>query len=336
MNGGHAGPQILSLIEPDLERVRAALRELWIDAPQSVQPLIQEGAMDKGKLLRPALLLLSGGLFGAVTIDHIHASAVLELVHTASLLHDDVLDQGCLRRGVPTVNRRRGNRAAVLLGDMVLAKAFELTARLDPDLRAALARMVQQTCDGEIDQTSNAGDFEITEREYLRMLSRKTAALFRGACYLGARLAGAGASEYRAVSRFGYNAGMAYQITDDLLDITGDCAVLRKTLGTDVHKAKMTLPVIHSLRTATGLERAAFLSRLATRSPSSSQLVLTLEETGSVDYARAQIGRYLDRAAFALRDIPRTPMKAALIAFSRNCCDAAKSLPLERSAAGQL
>lgn len=333
MGQGRAGTGVLFPIEPNLQQVRAALHELWTDAPRSIVPLIQDGALEGGKLLRPSLLLLSGGLFGVITADHIRAAVVLELVHTASLLHDDVLDHGRLRRGVPTMNRRRGNRAAILLGDLVLAKAFELSASLDCDLRVALARMVERTCDGEIRQTANAGDFEITERKYLHMLSHKTAALFRGACCLGARLAGARANECRAVARFGYNAGMAYQITDDLLDITGNCATLRKTLGTDMQRAKMTLPLIHSLRVLTGPARQALLRRLATHSLSPSRLSAIMEETGSVDYVQAQIGRYLDRAVFALRHVSRTPIRAALISLSRNCCDAARSVPVERPAA---
>ncbi len=327
---------VLSSIEPDLQRVRAVIRDLWSDAPEPIRPLIQEGALDRGKLLRPSLLLLSGGLFGAISTDHIRAAAILELVHSASLLHDDVLDHGDLRRGVPTVNWRRGNRAAVLLGDLVLAKAFELSIGLPGDVRAALARMVERTCDGEIVQTAGAGDFEITERQYLHALSRKTAALFKGACCLGARLAGACAGGCRAAGRLGYNAGIAYQISDDLLDITGSYAALRKTLGTDIQRAKATLPVIHSLQVLAGREREVLLHRLETRALSPSQLSAIIAETGGAEYARVQIGRYLDRAAFALRDVPRTPMRAALIALARDCCHAARSVALERSVAGQL
>jgi len=336
MSKGLPRTHVLSLIEPDLQRVRTAIRALWTDAPAPIRPLIEEGALDGGKLLRPSLLLLSGRLFGAITTDHIRAAAVLELIHSASLLHDDVLDHGCLRRGVPTMNRRRGNRAAVLLGDLVLAQAFELSIGLPCDVRAALARMVERTCDGEIGQTVRAGDFEITERQYLRALSRKTAALFKGACYLGARLAGACASECRAAGRLGYNAGMAYQISDDLLDITGSYGVLRKTLGTDLQRAKATLPVIHALRGRAGPRREALLRRLETHSLTSSQLSTIITGTGGAEYARVQIDRYLNRAAFALRDIPRTPMGAALITLARNCCHAARSVTLERSAAGQL
>ncbi len=336
MSGRRAGAQVSPLIEPDLQRVRTALRELWADAPESIRPLVRAGALDGGKLLRPSLLLLSGKLFGPITADHIRTAVVLELVHTASLLHDDVLDHGFLRRGMPTVNRRWGNRAAVLLGDLVLGKAFELAACLDRDLRVALSRMIGRMCAGEIAQIANAGNFAITERQYLRMLSRKTAALFKGACCLGARLAGAGAGACRTIGRFGYSTGMAYQIRDDLLDITGDCKTLRKTLGTDMEKAKATLPLIHSLRMLARSERETLLHRLETRSLSASELCVIIVDTGSADYVQTRIDRYLDRAAMALRDIPRRPMRTALFALSKDYCHATRPLPVERTAAGQL
>ena len=137
MNKWHSRRQALPLIEPDLERVRPVLHEVWTGTSPSIQPLIQAGSLEGGKLLRPSLLLLSGSLFGAVTTDHIHTAAVLELVHSASLLHDDVLDHGNLRRGMATINRRHGNRTAVLLGDLLLAKASELSTCLDLDLRGS-------------------------------------------------------------------------------------------------------------------------------------------------------------------------------------------------------
>lgn len=325
--GAHTG--ILPVIDSDLLRVREALRGMWANAPETLRPVIRDGALDDGKLLRPVFLLLSGRLFGGITANHIRAATILEAIHSASLLHDDVLDCGCLRRGVPTVNRRWGNHAAVVLGDMVLARTFELSVDLPRDLRTALARMVERTCDGEIGQTACAGDFEITEQEYLRLLGRKTAALFRGACWLGARLSGADERQCRAAGRFGYNTGMAYQIMDDLLDITGDCTTLRKTLGTDVRRAKVTLPLIHSLRALAGLERAVFLHKLQTRSVLPPELSAIVEETGSEDYVRSRIEGFLDRAAMALRDLPQTPMKTVLIMLSRNCCHAAQAAAIE-------
>lgn len=335
MSDAHAAARVSSLIKPDLQRVRTALRTLWADAPEAIRPLVRAGALDGGKLLRPSLLLLSGKLFGPLTGDHIRTAVVLELIHTASLLHDDVLDHGFLRRGVPTVNRRWGNRRAVLLGDLVLGKAFELAAGLDRDLRVVLSGMVGRMCAGEMAQTANAGNFALTERQYLRVLSRKTAALFKGACCLGARLAGAGAGACRAIGRFGYSAGMAYQIRDDLLDITGDCRTLCKTLGTDMERAKVTLPLIHSLQVLAGSEREALLRRLEACSLSASELFTIIEETGSANYVQARIDRYLERAATALRDAPPGPVRTALFALTKDYCHATRPFAIERTAAGQ-
>jgi octaprenyl-diphosphate synthase len=336
MSVRRAGIQALSLIEPDLQRVRAILREVWTDVPTSIRPLVRGGTLDGGKLLRPSLLLLSGGLFGAVTADHIRAAAILEMVHSASLLHDDVLDQGLLRRGLPTLNRRWGNRAAILLGDLILAKAFELAAPLEPDIRAILAHTIRRTCDGEIQQTGCTGDFQIPERQYLRILSQKTAALFRGACLLGARLAGAASNECGSIARFGYHAGMAYQMMDDLLDITGDSRVLRKTLGTDAQKAKATLPLIHALDMLDEPERKALLQRLGARSLGAPELAGVIAETGSAEYVLRRVNTCVSRAVAAVRHMPHSHTKTALLTLLRNCCHATRSVTVERTIAGQL
>jgi octaprenyl-diphosphate synthase len=335
MSVGSGRMPVLSLIEPDLQRVREGLREMWTDAPRSIQPLIHCGVLCGGKLLRPSLLLLSGRLFGDITADHIRAAIVVELVHNASLLHDDVLDHGLLRRGMPTANRRWGNRTAVLLGDLVLAKAFELTARLKPETRVILARMIRRTCDGEIRQTAGAGDFQITEWEYLRILSQKTAALFKGVCCLGAHLADACANECRLVARFGYNAGMAYQIMDDLLDIAGDHRILRKTLGTDMQRAKATLPLIHALGTLEESERQALLHKLRTHAFDASEVSEVIAKAGSKEYVLVRVNAYMSRATASTHCIPPSRTKVALLALLRNYCHAAKSLPVERAVAGQ-
>ena len=255
----------LAPIEKDLERVQVLLRDLSHEVHDSIRPLVEYSALDRGKMLRPTLLLLSGGAFGAIGPDHLRVAMILEVVHNATLLHDDVLDRGVLRRGVLTVNQRWGNRVAVRLGDILLGKVFEMNAVLPPPIRAVLGRMIRRTCEGEIHQTMHAGDFTLTEPQYLTIVGRKTAALFRGACYLGAQLAGAAASECRRAARFGYGAGMAYQIMDDLLDITGDGKSLRKTLGTDVRNAKLTLPLIHALRVLAEPRRASLLLALQQR-----------------------------------------------------------------------
>jgi octaprenyl-diphosphate synthase len=315
MNPGRAS--FLPLIEQDLQQVRTMLRDLAHELDDSIRPLAQYSALDSGKLLRPILLLLSGGAFGAIGPDHLRVAAILEIVHNATLLHDDVLDRGSVRRGAPTVNRRWGNRVAVRLGDVLLGKVFVRNADLEPGIRAALGRMITRTCDGEICQTVHAGRFTLTEREYLAIIGRKTAALFRGACYLGARLAQASAGECRLAARFGYNVGMAYQIMDDLLDIVGDGRTVRKTLGTDLHSAKLTLPLIHALRILAEPRRTSLLVALQTRSVTRSELFDVLAASGSTDYVLARIGGYADRAIEALGSIRPTPMKAALLELPR-------------------
>ncbi len=315
MNPGRAS--FLPLIEQDLQRVRTMLRDLANELDDSIRPLAQYSALDSGKLLRPMLLLLSGGAFGAIGPDHLRVATVLEIIHNATLLHDDVLDRGSVRRGAPTVNRRWGNRVAVRLGDVLLGKVFARNADLEPSLRAALGRMITRTCDGEIYQTLHAGCFTLTEREYLAIVGRKTAALFRGACYLGARLAQACAGECRLAARFGYNVGMAYQIMDDLLDIVGNGKRLRKTLGTDLHNAKLTLPLIHALHILAEPRRTCLLLALQRRSVTRSELLDVLAASGSTDYVLARIGGYTDRAIEVLGSVWPTPMKAALLELPR-------------------
>jgi octaprenyl-diphosphate synthase len=306
-----------ALIEQPLQQVRAMLRDLANEVDDSIRPLAQYTALDSGKLLRPILLLLSGGAFGAIRPDHLRVATILELVHNATLLHDDVLDRGTVRRGAPTVNRLWGNRVAVRLGDVLLGKVFVRNAGLEPGIRAALGRMIRRTCDGEICQTVHAGRFTLTEREYLAIVGRKTAALFRGACYLGAQLAQASAGECRLAARFGYNVGMAYQILDDLLDLVGDGKKLRKTLGTDLRNAKLTLPLIHALRTLAEPRRTSLRLALQRRFVTRSELLEVLAVSGSTDYVLARIGGYTDRAAVALGSVEPTPMKAALLELPR-------------------
>lgn len=307
------GASLLALIEPDLQRVRTMLRELANEVHESLRPLVEYSALDRGKLLRPTLLLLSGGTFGAIGPEHLRVAVVLETVHNATLLHDDVLDRGLVRRGRPTINRRWGNRVAVRLGDLLLGRVFEMNASLPPEIRAPLGRMIQRTCDGEICQTVRAGDFTLTESEYLTIVGRKTAALFRGACYLGAQLARASADDCRRAARFGYGFGLAYQIMDDLLDITGEGKSLRKTLGTDLRNSKPTLPLIHALRVLPEPRRASLLRMLQAQRLTRSELLEVLAASGSADYVLTRINRYADRASGALVSVRPTPLKAALL-----------------------
>jgi geranylgeranyl pyrophosphate synthase len=300
-------------VEQDLQQVRAMLRALAAEVDEPIRWLVEYSAPDRGKLLRPALLLLSAGAFGAVGPEHLRVATALELVHNATLLHDDVLDRGRVRRDLPTVNHRWGNPAAVRLGDILLAKVFEMNASFAPRVRAVLGRMIRRTCDGEIHQTASSGRLTLAEREYLTIVGRKTAALFRGASYLGALVAEAPARACRSAARFGYGLGMAYQIMDDLLDIVGDAKSLHKTPGTDLRNAKLTLPLIHALHVLPEPRRSSLLLALQRRRLTRSELLDVLAASGSIDYVLARIGRYAARAAGALAAVRQTPMKAALL-----------------------
>lgn len=312
-----SGPAFLSVVEPDLQRVRARLRGLWSELPESLLSLVRCGAPEGGKMLRSSLLLLWGGTLGTVTERHIEAGAILELLHSATLLHDDVLDEGRLRRGAPTVNRRWGNHAAVLLGDLLLGKVLELSVACAPRVRILLGRVAQHTCDGEISQTSGAGHFTLTEREYLAIISRKTAKLFETACHIGAYLSRATTRECLAAARFGRRLGVAYQIMDDLLDIAGDDSALRKTLGTDLRSAKPTLPLIHALSVLRGPQKAALLMGLRARAADAGELLAVFRETGSLEYVLSRLHDYADGAMAALAGVRRTPMAGALADASR-------------------
>lgn len=307
------GTSFSSLIEQPLRDVRDALRGLSGEVHEAVRPLLDYGALDRGKLLRPTLLLLSGGTFGVIGRDHVRAAIILELIHDSTLLHDDVLDRGRVRRGLPTANRLWGNRTAVRLGDILLCKAFACSLGLAPDVRTALGRMIRRTCAGEIRQTVHAGDLTLTESQYLAIIGHKTAALFRGACRLGAQLTGASARACQAAARFGYNAGMAYQISDDLLDLIGDDRVLHKTLGTDLRSAKLTLPLIHCLGALEEPQRRFLVQGLRTRSLTRSGLLDVLAASGSIEYVLARVGAYTARATAAVRHASPSPMKAALL-----------------------
>jgi octaprenyl-diphosphate synthase len=303
----------MRLIHSDLERVRRVLRQTCSDVSEPIRPLVEHGALDCGKLLRPAFLLLSGRALGAVTQDHILAATSLELIHNASLLHDDVLDRGLVRRGVATANQRWGNQAAVLFGDLLLGKALGIIAALPEVARSVLNRTIQRTCDGEMHQVVTAGSFTLTEQQYLSLVTEKTAAMFEGACRLGAELAGASEGECLALSQFGCHAGIAYQIADDLLDVIGDGEALCKTLGTDLQRGKLTLPLIHSIRVLAEPGRSSLLRKLERRCLTRLELFDILAEAGSTDYVLARLDGYARQAIEAIAPLRQSLAKAGLL-----------------------
>ena len=256
----------------------------------------------RGKMLRPTLVLLSGLAAGsrgcvpeAITRGHITVAAVVEMIHIATLVHDDVLDESDTRRGGATVNRLEGNETAVIFGDYLISQAFHLCSTLESQATALrIGRITSTVCEGEMLQLANRHNTELTERDYAAIIERKTASLIAVACELGARHGGAADALAGRMGRFGLDLGAAFQIQDDLLDFVGERAIVGKDLGKDLEKGKPTLPVIHFLRTADAPARAELLELVRLDRPLSEaergRIAASLAEAG-VDRARPGGGR---------------------------------------------
>ena len=272
----------------------------------------------RGKRLRPALLLLSAKAVGGVTSQHWTLAAVVEMVHVATLVHDDVLDEADQRRRLPTIRALSGNVAAVLLGDYLISHAFHLCSSLDSQYASRrIGATTNVVCEGELLQNQYGARDRISEGDYFDVVRRKTAMLTATACELGARFAGASAEIVEAMRGYGLSAGIAFQIIDDVLDVAGDEAELGKTLGQDFRLGKATLPVIHCLENGPAEVVAALRGGLsALDSPSRQQLRQWLEESGSLDYAVTTAAEFVAAAGSRLESIPPSPARDSLAALA--------------------
>src|SRR5437763_4846356 len=260
---------LTQIIQPQLSAVEELFhRELSSDL-KCVNTLIKHVSRFRGKMLRPCLVLLSGK---AVAPDaslgeaHVKLATVVEMVHMATLVHDDVLDEAELRRKGATINHLRGNEAAVLLGDYLISHSYHLCSSLESQFASRLiARTTNQVCEGELLQIENRNNIDLDEQTYLKIITLKTAVLCAACCTLGATFGGADEQRVKALETYGLSLGIAFQIQDDILDIVGDTSTVGKTLGIDIEKGKMTLPMIHFLRTAPAEHRALLRSLLASR-----------------------------------------------------------------------
>ncbi|MBX3323073.1 MAG: polyprenyl synthetase family protein [Phycisphaeraceae bacterium] len=273
----------------------------------------------RGKMLRPTLVLLCGVASSAepdglrVSEEHITLAAVSEMVHMATLVHDDVLDEAETRRRGQTVNRLRGNEAAVILGDYLIAGAFHLCSQVSQrEASLVVGQASMDMCAGELLQLHNRENFSIDERTYYEIVRRKTGALIGAACRLGAIASGARAEVCDLFEQFGMSLGTAFQIQDDLLDLTGRAAVVGKDTGKDPEKGKLTLPMIHHLLAATVDQRARTLGVLedvARHGPGAAvELATVLESTGSIAHAKGEAERLVAEACAMLSAIE--PSKA--------------------------
>lgn len=303
---------LLRPIAPDLEQVRERIRCVLTEAVWPVGDLLSQLDLGGGKMLRPAMTLLAGRCVGSAGSAHIDLAAMVEMIHLASLLHDDVIDQAQTRRGRRSANALWGNTQAVLLGDFVLSKAFALGAELHlPEASGILCQTAEAICTGEIRQNLQKGDWTITEADYLAVIEAKTASLFGACCQLGALAAKAELAVQTHLQQYGTAFGMLFQISDDLLDIFGDTKKEGKTLGADLLNEKLTLPVVHWLQ-QDRQERQNVLGRL-TQSADRAALCQTLQESGAVEYTFGRAEDYAQAARTAMAAIPESDAKRSLL-----------------------
>ncbi|MCS6978277.1 MAG: polyprenyl synthetase family protein [Gemmatales bacterium] len=293
-------------------------QELTSEVP-FIRELVAYLAHYRGKRLRPALLLLSARACGQVTPQHHVLAAVVEMIHTATLVHDDVLDEATMRRHVPTLHARWGNSASVLLGDLLFTHAFYLTSTTgSAEACRIIGEATNRVCAGELRQIGERGNLALSEDVYHEIIRGKTAELTACCCRLGAMFAGADEAVVHALERYGMELGIAFQIGDDLLDLVGTENKAGKSLGTDLEQRKLTLPVIRLLQTASA-ETSHQVRQLLTETGNHKRerLLPLLQSSDALNYAAAEAEQHAAAARDCLAILPETPYRTLLAELTR-------------------
>lgn len=289
-------------------------RELASSTP-CVADVYRHVSRFRGKRLRPILVLLAGRACGRLTDEHVVLAAVVEMIHTATLVHDDVLDEAATRRHVATVNTRWNNETSVLFGDYLFTHAFHLAASLSSTHACRLiGRATNIVCEGELSQIHERGNVELSEADYLRIIDGKTAELCAVSCRLGAHYAGADEETAASLEACGRAMGVAFQIADDLLDVLGSENEAGKSLGTDLEKQKLTLPLIRLRDRSVEPERARICELLERpNGDGREELLAALDRSDALEYTQVRAVEYAEAAADALCDVASGPEKNLLI-----------------------
>ncbi|MGB3610059.1 MAG: polyprenyl synthetase family protein [Cellvibrio sp.] len=288
----------------------AAVNQLIIDQLHSDVDLVENIGHylveAGGKRLRPLMVLLTARALEYQGNQHLDLAAIIEFIHTATLLHDDVVDMSELRRGRPTANANWGNAPSVLVGDFLYSRAFQMMVAIGSmDVMAILSDATNVISEGEVQQLVNARKPDISEADYLNVIDKKTAVLFAAACEIAAVLAGATPEVRAALKAYGRHVGMAFQLVDDALDYTGDAATLGKNVGDDLAEGKPTLPLIHAMRTGTPAEAELIAEALRQGDTSKLDEILTIvQQTGAMTYTLECAKQQVEEALARLRLLP--------------------------------
>jgi octaprenyl-diphosphate synthase len=307
-----------------LARVKNDLEEIEVELAQNLNPhldLVSQIAghilFSGGKRLRPLLMVLAARICGYDGGYDKVFSTIFEYLHAATLLHDDLVDEATLRRGKPVANSIWGNPAAVLVGDFLLARSLAIAAETKrPDVIKVVSNITENMSQGEIHQLMRKGHLDLTEAEYMEIIKRKTAVLFQGTCRSGALIADVTAIKVNALSEYGFNLGIAFQMVDDLLDYSHDTAALGKEVGADLKEGKLTLPVIHSLKSAASKDRTLMENIIKNKNFSINDfeiLIKMIDKYGGQTYTQNLATEYVRHAKEALAVFKNSKTKETLL-----------------------
>ncbi|MDD3650684.1 polyprenyl synthetase family protein [Immundisolibacter sp.] len=311
--------ELLAPAAADMAAVNALIEQRLHSTVATIDQLSGYIIHSGGKRLRPVMAVLAARACGYTGEQHCLLAAVVEFIHTATLLHDDVVDESDLRRGRQTANSRYGNGLSVLVGDFLYSRSFQMMVELgSPAIMDVLASATNRISEGEVLQYLNRRNVDATPEQCLAIARSKTATLFEAAARCGALLAGGDAATQQALGEYGVHFGLAYQLVDDLLDYRGDAARIGKNLGDDLAEGSPTLPLAYALQQADAAQAATLREALGGASePDFAAVLAVIESTGAIAYTAGLAQTYAERAEAALAGLPQSPARAALEGLAR-------------------
>lgn len=309
---------VFQTVASDFDAVNTTIHEHLASRVPMVEKVAEYIIDSGGKRLRPMLVLLSGGLKGAISNQHHLLAAIIEFLHTATLLHDDVVDKSDMRRGRPTANANWGNEPSVLVGDFLYARSFEMLVALgNLDVMNSLAHATRVIAEGEVLQLTNVKNPNTSEEQYMEVIRGKTAILFQASAETSAIISGYEKADVKALAEYGLNLGLAFQLIDDVLDYAGDAAELGKNVGDDLAEGKPTLPLIHAMEYGTEDEKT--LVRECIRKGGLVHLDTVMDiirRNESLEYVTAKAEAHSEKAKACLANFPEGEHKTAMMALA--------------------
>ena len=327
----HTWKEIVEPVQPFLGRVAHSLAAQVDQFHPEISAYARYALTNQGKQIRPALVALSGAAVGEINDDLLQVAVIIEMVHLATLVHDDIMDEADVRRCRPTLAANWGNEISVLLGDCLFAHAVTLASNFPtPDVCRAVARATNTVCTGEILQTAQRGNFHLKRPEYIRALEMKTGELFALSCELGSALAGATPAERNAMRAYGMALGTAYQIYDDCLDLFGTETKAGKSLGTDLASGKITLPILVVIENASNSERDMLKNALESLEPDEvAKIFELLQKYSALSVTRRVVNQYIKNAQQLLGELKQSKGVDALAALGEYLAQQARALGVQ-------